>query len=84
MSQSKPFTVSIRSDINTMSDHIAANVSSELSHQINRKLLGEVCMNLFGTTNVEYVRDVFNAIQQDPDIQDRVVAIRTARRIGVK
>jgi hypothetical protein len=67
-----------------MSDHIAANVSSELSHQINRKLLGEVCMNLFGTTNVEYVRDVFHAVQQDPDIQDRVVAIRTARRIGVK
>jgi hypothetical protein len=67
-----------------MSDHIAANVSSELSHQINRKLLGEVCEQLFGTTDVEYVRDVFNAIQQDLAIQDRVLTARTKRRIGVK
>jgi hypothetical protein len=84
MSQSKSLTVSIRSDINTMSDHIAANVSSELSHQINRKLLGEVCEQLFGTTDVEYVRDVFNAIQQDLAIQDRVLTAQTKRRIGVK
>ena len=84
MSQSKPLTVSIHHDINTMTDRIAASVSTDLTTEINRRLLGEVCMNLFGTTNVEYVRDVFNAIQQDPDIQDRVVAIRTARRIGVK
>jgi len=81
---SKPLLVSIHHDINTMTDRIAANVSADLTTEINRKLLGEVCMNLFGTTNVEYVRDVFHAVQQDPDVQARVVAIRTARRIGVK
>ena len=80
----KPLTVSINRDLNTITDHIAASLSLDLTTEINRKLLGEVCMNLFGTTDVEYVRDVFHAVQQDPDIRDRVVAIRTARRIGVK
>ena len=84
MSQSKPLTVSIHHDINRMTDTIAANVSGELSQQINRKLLMDVCQQLFGIADVELVRDTFEAIRLDPDIQDRVVAIRTARRIGVK
>jgi len=81
---SKPLTVSIDHDINRMTDRIAASVSLDLASAINRKLLGEVCENMFGIADVELVRDTFEAIRLDPDIQARVVAIRTARRIGVK
>jgi hypothetical protein len=81
---SKPLTVSLRHDINTMTDRITANVSADLTTEINRKLLGEVCENLFGIADVELVRDTFEAIMTDPDIRARVVAIRTARRIGVR
>ena len=84
MSQSKPLTVCIDHDINRMTDRIAASVSLDLASAINRKLLGEVCENMFGIADVELVRDTFEAIRLDPKIQDRVLAIRAARRIGVK
>lgn len=86
MSKSNPnsVTVSADYDINRMTNIITANVSGDLSQQISRKLLGEVCEQLFGTPDVELVRDTFEAIRLDPEIQDRVVAIRAARRIGVK
>jgi hypothetical protein len=77
-------TVSLHHDINRMTDRIAASVSTDLTTEINRKLLCEVCENLFGIADVELVRDTFEAIRLDPDIQARVVAIRTARRIGVR
>jgi hypothetical protein len=77
-------TVSLHHDINTMTDRITANVSADLTTEINRKLLAEVCKNLFGIADVELVRDTFEAIRLDPDIQARVVAIRTARRLGVR
>jgi hypothetical protein len=86
MSTTRPtgVSVSLQHDINTMTDRIGASVSADLTSAINRKLLGEVCENLFGIADVELVRDTFEAIRLDPDIQARVVAIRTARRIGVK
>ena len=77
-------SVSIDHNINTMADRITANVSAGLTTEINRKLLGEVCENLFGMADMELVRDTFEAIRLDPDIQARVVAIRTARRLGVR
>jgi len=77
-------SVSIHHNINTMTDRIAANVSADLTTEINRKVLGEVCENLFGMADMELVRDTFEAIRLDPDIQARVVAIRTARRLGVR
>ena len=77
-------TVSLHHDINRMTDHITANVSADLTSEINRKLLAEVCKNLTGISDVELVRDTFEAIRLDPDIQARVVAIRTARRLGVR
>ena len=79
-----PFTVSVHHDTARMTDHIAANVSLDLAPEITRKLLREVCVNLFGTSNMELVRDTFEAIRHDPEIQARVIAIRAARRIGVK
>lgn len=75
---------SISHDTIHMADNIAADISHDLSMQINRKLLGVVCENLFGTADVELVRDTFEAIRLDPEIQARVIAIRAARRIGVK
>jgi hypothetical protein len=77
-------SVSVQHDINTITDHIAASISTDLTTAINRKILGEVCENMFGIADMELVRDTFEAIRLDPDIQARVVAIRTARRIGVK
>jgi len=84
MSIHNGITVAITHDINQMTDRIAANVSIDLASAINRKILGEVCENMFGMADMELVRDTFEAIQLDPKIQDRVLAIRAARRIGVK
>lgn len=79
-----PVTVSVSHDIARMTDHVAANVSLDLASEINRKLLREVCENLFGMADMELVRDTFEAIRLDPEIQARVIVIRAARRIGVK
>jgi hypothetical protein len=84
MSTHNGITVSIDHNVNRMTDRIAASVSLDLASAINRKILGEVCENMFGMADVELVRDTFEAIRLDPEIQDRVVAIRAARRIGVK
>jgi predicted house-cleaning noncanonical NTP pyrophosphatase (MazG superfamily) len=81
---SKSITVSVSYSISHMTDDIAARISNDLAQKINRKLLDEVCENLFNTADVELVRDIFEAIRLDPKIQDRVVAIRAARRIGAK
>ena len=78
-----PVTISISHDALRMAD-ITATVSQDLALELNRKLLGEVCENLFGTADVELVRDIFEAVRLGPKIQDRVVSIRAARRIGVK
>tara|TARA_R110000868_G_scaffold58744_1_gene180986 strand:- start:90 stop:344 length:255 start_codon:yes stop_codon:yes gene_type:complete len=84
MSKHNGITVQVQHDMNQITDRIAANVSIDLASAINRKILGEVCENMFGTADMELVRDTFEAIRLDPKIQDRVLAIRAARRIGVK
>lgn len=84
MSTRNGVTVSVNHDIARMTDDIAARVSLDLASAINRKLLGEVCENMFGMADVELVRDTFEAIRLDPEVQARVIAIRAARRIGVK
>jgi hypothetical protein len=84
MSSYRGITASVAYDVSRMTDQVAASVSHDLAIAINRKLLGEVCENLFDTADVELVRDIFEAVRLDPKIQDRVVAIRAARRIGVK
>jgi hypothetical protein len=81
---SKPITVSVNHDIARMTDNIAAQVSHDLAQEINRKALGEVCAHLFGAADVELVRDTFEVLLRDPAIQERVVSLRAARRIGVK
>lgn len=84
MSTLNGVTVSVNHDIARMTDDIAARVSLDLASEINRKILREVCENMFGMADMELVRDTFEAIRLDPEIQARVVAIRAARRIGVK
>ena len=81
---SKPITVSVNHDIARMTDNIAAQVSHDLAQEINRKALGEVCVHLFGAADVELVRDTFEVLLRDPVIQERVVSLRAARRLGVK
>lgn len=79
----KPVTVSINHDIARMTDNIAAQVSHDLAQGIGQAL-GEVCAHLFGSADVELVRDTFEVLLRDPVIQERVVSLRAARRIGVK
>jgi len=81
---SKSITVSVNHDIARMTDDIAARVSHDLAQEINRKALGEVCAYLFGAADMELVRDTFEVLLRDPAIQERVVSLRAARRIGVK
>ena len=83
MSKHNGVTVAIDHDINRMTNTITA-ISGELYHQINRKLLSEVCEQLFGTTDVEYVRDVFAVLARDARLAKKITALRTARRIGVR
>ena len=80
---SKPVTISIIRDMVRMTDDIAARISHDLAQEINRKALGEVCAHLFGAADVELVRDTFEVLLCDPAIQERVVSLRAARRIGV-
>ena len=84
MSTLNGVTVSVNHDIARMTDDIAARVSLDLASEINRKILREVCENMFGMADMELVRDTFEAIRLDPEVQARVIAIRAARRIGVK
>ena len=84
MSKHNGVTVVIDHDINRITDRIAASVSIDLASAINRKILAEVCENMFGMADMELVRDTFEAIRLDPEIRNRVLAIRAARRIGVK
>ena len=86
MSKSNPnsVTVSADYDINRMTNTITANVSGDLFQQISRKLLGEVCEQLFGTPDVEYVRDVFAVLARDARLAEKITALRTARRIGAR
>jgi hypothetical protein len=77
-------TVSVNHDLNRMVDDITATVSQDLALELNRKLLGEVCAHLFGTADIEYVRDVFTVLAKDSQFSEKVTALRTARRIGAK
>jgi hypothetical protein len=77
-------TVRLDQDIQRLTDTVAVNVSNQLAEAINEKLLKDVCHQLFGTADFESVRDTFEVLRRDNDIQNRVLAIRAARRMGVK
>lgn len=77
-------TVQLRHDINTMTNNISAAVSAELAQAINERVLKQVCAQLFGTTDVLLVQDVFDVVLADPNVMDKVIARRAARRMGIK
>lgn len=71
-------------DISRMQEQVAMQLNDRLSHQIEHRILEQVCLHLFGTTDVDLVRDTFEALQRDDAIRERVIAMRTARRMGVR
>jgi len=83
-SEHKGVTVQIRHDLNTMTNNMTASLSAELAQEINGRLLKQVCAQLFGTSDVQMVQDVFNVVLADPNVMDKVIARRAARRMGVK
>lgn len=71
-----------RDDFSAMQAHIAVQLNERINQQIDRRLLEQVSLHLFGTSDVQLVQDVFEAVQRVPDVRDNILAIRTKRRIG--
>lgn len=72
-----------RDDFNTMQRHIAVQLNDRINRQIDQRLLEQVSLHLFGTSDVQLVQDVFEAVQRVPDVRDNILAIRAKRRMGV-
>ena len=73
-----------RDNFNTMQKHIAVQLNDRINRQIDQRLLEQVSLHLFGTSDVQLVQDVFEAVQRVPDVRDNILAIRAKRRMGVK
>ena len=73
-----------RDDFNTMQKHIAVQLNDRINQQIDQRLLEQVSLHLFGTSDVQLVQDVFEAVQRVPEVRDNILAIRAKRRMGVK
>lgn len=72
-----------RNDLSTMQTHIAAQLNDRINQQIDQRLLEQVSLHLFGTSDVQVVQDVFEAVQRVPEVRDNILALRAKRRIGV-
>lgn len=73
-----------RDDFNSMQKHIVMQLNDRINHQIDQRLLEQVSLHLFGTSDVQLVQDVFEAVQRVPDVRDNILAIRAKRRMGVE
>lgn len=73
-----------RNDLNTMQTHIAVQLNDRINQQIDQRLLEQVSLHLFGTSDVQLVQDVFEAVQRMPEVRDNMLAIRAKRRMGVE
>lgn len=73
-----------RDDFNSMQKHIVMQLNDRINQQIDQRLLEQVSLHLFGTSDVQLVQDVFEAVQRVPDVRDNILAIRAKRRMGVK
>lgn len=71
-----------RDDFNSMQKHIAVQLNDRINQQIDQRLLEQVSLHLFGTSDVQLVQDVFEAVQRVPEVRDNILAIRAKRRIG--
>lgn len=73
-----------RDDFNSMQKHIVMQLNDRINQQIDQRLLEQVSLHLFGTSDVQLVQDVFEAVQRVPDVRDNILAIRAKRRMGVE
>lgn len=62
---------------------VAEKVSVQLAQRLSDDALYHICFALFGTSDVNYVRDVLDVLMHDRDVVEKVMARRTAKRIGV-
>jgi hypothetical protein len=67
-----------------MKTTLVTKINDEVQRKLDQRLLREMCSQLFGTEDVEMVRDCFEIIRNDPEVKEKIVALRAARRIGAK
>jgi hypothetical protein len=70
--------------LHDMKTTLVTKLNDAVHHGIEQQLLRQVSMHLFGTEDVEMVRDCFEIIRNDPEVKEKIVALRAARRIGAK
>ena len=67
-----------------MKTTLVTKINDEVQHKIDQRLFREMCSQLFGTSDVLWVQDAFHVILHDPEMKEKIIALRTARRIGAK
>lgn len=70
--------------LHDMKTYLVTKINDEVQHKIDQQLLREVCSHLFGTSDVLWVQDAFHVILHDPEMKEKIIALRAARRIGAK
>lgn len=70
-------------DLDAMKHTLVAQMNDRVAHQLEDKVMDKLLMRVFGTTDQELVRDTMAVLLSDKDIQERVLAMRAARRMGV-
>ena len=70
-------------DLNAMKHTLVAQMNDRVAYQLEDRAIDKLLLRVFGTTNQELVRDTMQVLLTDKDIQERVLAMRAARRMGV-
>lgn len=70
--------------LHDMKTTLVTKLNDAVQHGVEQQLLRQVSMHLFGTEDTEMVRDCFEVIRNDPEVKEKILALRTARRIGAK
>lgn len=70
-------------DLSAMKHTLVAQMNDRVAYQLEDQVMDKLLLRVFGTTNQELVRDTMQVLLTDKDIQERVLAMRAARRMGV-
>jgi hypothetical protein len=70
-------------DLNAMKHTLVAQLNDTVTHQLEDRAMDKLLLHIFGTTDQELVCDVMRVLLTDKDMQERVLAMRAARRMGV-
>ncbi|MDV7394026.1 hypothetical protein RZS08_21785, partial [Arthrospira platensis SPKY1] len=70
-------------DLNAMKHTLVAQMNDSVMYELEDRAMDKLLLRVFGTTNQELVRDTMQVLLTDKDIQERALAMRAARRMGV-